>query len=191
MAVVQNIVTKYNAASITKRVELILDNYAIFDSIIDGYESDLIIDIIDERSFLRKQEIGDTGIRVQTSNISDITFNLAAEHDEVSKAVKGYDYFTALKGIKNAVPYIRTMEILKQMRVDYETVSTRIKFLQPQEYQLYSTYLRKNKTSDILADEFGMSYEAYKSRIYRCRSIVKQLSVEAIGSRNSRDKIAA
>jgi len=191
MAVVQNIVKKYDSASVVKRVEYILDNYAVFCSIIDGYESDLIIDIIDERSYVRKLQIGDTGVRVQTSNISDITFNLAAEHDEVVRAVKGYDYFTALKGINDTVPYIRTMETLKQMRIDYETVSTRIKFLQPKEYQLYSQYLSKKKTVDILAEEIGISYDAYKSRIYRCRSIVKQLSVEAIGGRNSRDKIAA
>lgn len=42
------------------------------------YESDLVIDIIDERSYVRKLQIGDTGVRVQTSNISDITLNLAA-----------------------------------------------------------------------------------------------------------------
>ena len=191
MAIVQNIVKKYDSASVTKRVELILDNYAIFGSIIDGYESDLIIDIIDERSYARKLQLGDVGVRVQTSNISDITFNLAAEHDEVARAVKGYDYFTALKGIKNASAYIRTMEVLKQMRIDYETVSTRIKFLNPQEYQIYSRYLSKNKTADILAEELGISYEAYRTRIHRCRCIVKQLSVEAIDSRNSRDKIAA
>ena len=191
MAIVQNIVKKYDSASVTKRVELILDNYAIFGSIIDGYESDMIIDIIDERSYARKLQLGDVGVRVQTSNISDITFNLAAEHDEVARAVKGYDYFTALKGIKNASAYIRKMEVLKQMRIDYETVSTRIKFLNPQEYQIYSRYLSKNKTADILAEELGISHDAYKARIYRCRCIVKQLSVEAIDSRNSRDRIAA
>lgn len=191
MAVVQNIVKRYDAASVTKRVDMILDNYAIFGSIIDGYESDLIIDIIDERAYARKSMLGDTGVRVQTSNISDVTFSIVAEHEEVARAVRGYDYFTALKGVKNTIPYIRTMETLKLMRIDYETVSTRIKFLQPQEYQLYSRYLSKLQTVDILADELGISYEAYKSRIYRCRCIVKQLSVEAIDSRNSRDKIAA
>lgn len=45
MAEIMKIIENYNKSSMDKKIEAILDNYAIFDRIIAGIESDLILDI--------------------------------------------------------------------------------------------------------------------------------------------------
>ena len=62
----RNIVERYIRADIEKRVEIILDNYGMFNRILDGYEQSLSIVIRNERDYNRKRLLGDSGIRVQT-----------------------------------------------------------------------------------------------------------------------------
>lgn len=183
MAKIMKIIENYGNLPNGKKIEAILDDYAIFDRIIAGIENDLIIDICDERAYSRRRQIGDTGVRVQTSGISDIPFSIVAERDEVEKAVKTGDYFTALKGIKENAVYIRRMNTLYQLQDDYKIVSARVGFLQPEEYQIYTRYLNKVKPVLELVDEVGISYEAYTSRIYRYRIAVKKYSLEAMNKR--------
>ena len=50
----RNIVERYIRADIEKRVEIILDNYGMFNRILDGYEQSLSIVIRNERDYNRK-----------------------------------------------------------------------------------------------------------------------------------------
>ena len=190
MSEIMKIIENYSKSPADKKIEAILDNYAIFDRIIAGIETDLILDICDERAFCRQKCQGDTGVRVQTSNISDIPFSIVAERDEVEKAVKAGDYFTALKGIDNRSAYIVRLNTIVQLRDDYSIVSGRVGFLQPDEYRIYMQYLKKVKPIMDLADDAGLSYEAYKTRIYRYRGVVKKLSMDVMSNRHA-NRLAA
>ena len=53
----RNIVERYIRADIEKRVEIILDNYGMFNRILDGYEQSLSIAIRNERDYNRKAAI--------------------------------------------------------------------------------------------------------------------------------------
>ena len=53
----RNIVERYIRADIEKRVEIILDNYDMFNRILDGYEQSLSIVIRNERDYNRKAAI--------------------------------------------------------------------------------------------------------------------------------------
>ena len=53
----RNIVERYISADIEKRVEIILDNYGMFNRILDGYEQSLSIAIRNERDYNRKAAI--------------------------------------------------------------------------------------------------------------------------------------
>ncbi|MBQ3795996.1 MAG: hypothetical protein II842_06885 [Butyrivibrio sp.] len=185
MAEIMKIIENYNKSPMGKKIEAILDNYAIFDRIIAGIESDLILDICDERAYCRRKKLGDTGIRVQTSGISDIPFSIVAERDEVERAVKAGDYFTALKGIENRSTYIMRLNTITQLRDDYKIVSSRVGFLNPEDYEIYVRHLTKVRPVGELADEIGLSYDSYKSKIYRYRAAVKKYSVEAMTNRFS------
>lgn len=54
----RNIVVRYIRADIEKRVEIILDNYGMFNRILDGYEQSLSIVIRNERDYNRKRLFG-------------------------------------------------------------------------------------------------------------------------------------
>jgi len=69
----RNIVERYIKATVDQRIDIILNNYFMFNRILDGYEKTLSIVIRNECEYNRRQQLGDSGIRVQTSNISDIT----------------------------------------------------------------------------------------------------------------------
>lgn len=83
----RNIVERYIRADIEKRDEIILDNYGMFNRILDGYEQSLSIVIRNERDYNRKRLLGDSGIRVQTSNIGDITAQTAVENVTIQQAI--------------------------------------------------------------------------------------------------------
>ena len=93
----RNIVERYIRADIEKRVEIILDNYGMFNRILDGYEQSLSIVIRNERDYNRKRLLGDSGIRVQTSNIGDITAQTAVENVTIQRAIHDGDWYAATK----------------------------------------------------------------------------------------------
>jgi len=97
----RNIVERYIRADIEKRVEIILDNYGMFNRILDGYEQSLSIVIRNERDYNRKRLLGDSGIRVQTSNIGDITAQTAVENVTIQQAIHDGDWYAATKGADN------------------------------------------------------------------------------------------
>ena len=170
----RNIVDRYSRATVEKRVEIILDNYATFNRILDGYEKSLSIVIRNERDFNRKKQLGDSGIRVQTSNISDITAQTAIENVEIQEAIHDGDWRTATKGSDNIFEHRLEIETISQMRDDYDIVTGQLSVLLKEEYDLYLPYISREKNCFEIAEEQGLSPEAVRMRLYRYRLIVKE-----------------
>lgn len=170
----RNIVDRYSRATVEKRVEIILDNYATFNRILDGYEKSLSIVIRNERDFNRKKQLGDSGIRVQTSNISDITAQTAIENVEIQEAIHDGDWRTATKGSDNIFEHRLEIETISQMRDDYDIVTGQLSVLLKEEYDFYLPYINREKNCFEIAEEQGLSPEAVRMRLYRYRLIVKE-----------------
>lgn len=170
----RNIVDRYIRATVEKRVEVILDNYATFNRILDGYEKSLSIVIRNERDFNRKKQLGDSGIRVQTSNISDITAQTAIENVEIQEAIHDGDWRTATKGSDNIFEHRLEIETIGQMRDDYDIVTGQLSALLKEEYDFYLPYINREKNCFEIAEEQGLSPEAVRMRLYRYRLIVKE-----------------
>lgn len=170
----RNIVDRYSRATVEKRVEIILDNYATFNRILDGYEKSLSIVIRNERDFNRKKQLGDSGIRVQTSNISDITAQTAIENVEIQEAIHDGDWHTATKGSDNIFEHRLEIETISQMRDDYDIVTGQLSVLLKEEYDFYLPYINREKNCFEIAEEQGLSPEAVRMRLYRYRLIVKE-----------------
>jgi hypothetical protein len=170
----RNIVDRYSRATVEKRVEIILDNYATFNRILDGYEKSLSIVIRNERDFNRKKQLGDSGIRVQTSNISDITAQTAIENVEIQEAIHDGDWRTATKGSDNIFEHRLEIETIGQMRDDYDIVTGQLSALLKEEYDFYLPYINREKNCFEIAEEQGLSPEAVRMRLYRYRLIVKE-----------------
>ena len=167
----------YEKSSVEKRVEIILDNYAMFNKILEGYEKSLSIVIRNERDFNRKRKLGESGIRVQTSNISDLTAKTAIENVSIQEAIHAGDWITALKGADNIYKHRREIETLCQMRDDYEIVTGQLSVLEKTEYEFYLPYINGDKGCFELANEEGLTPEAVRMRLYRYRSVVKESSI--------------
>ena len=173
----RNIVERYIRADIEKGVEIILDNYGMFNRILDGYEQSLSIVIRNERDYNRKRLLGDSGIRVQTSNIGDITVQTAVENVSIQQAIHDGDWYAAVKGADNLNKHRLEIETICKMRDDYAIVTGQLSVLQKEEYDFYLPYINGEKGCFELAADEGLSPEAVKMRLYRYRSIVKESSI--------------
>lgn len=173
----RNIVERYSIATVEKRVEIILDNYATFNRILDGYEKSLSIVIRNERDFNRKKKLGDSGIRVQTSNISDITAQTAIENVTIQEAIHDGDWLTATKGSDNIFAHRLEIETISQMRDDYDIVTGQLSALLKEEYDFYLPYINKEKNCFEIAEDEGLSLDAVRMRLHRYRGIVKECSI--------------
>lgn len=173
----RNIVELYGRSNVGKRVEIILDNYAMFNQLLDGYERSLSIVIRNERDFNRKRKLGDSGIRVQTSNISDITAKTAIENVSIQEAIHNGDYYEALKGADNFTKHREEIETICRMRDDYGIVTGQLSVLQKEEYDFYLPYINGEKGCFEIAADEGLSPDAVRMRLYRYRSIVKESAI--------------
>lgn len=173
----RNIVDLYSRSNVGKRVEIILDNYAMFNQLLDGYERSLSIVIRNERDFNRKRKLGDSGIRVQTSNISDITAKTAIENVSIQEAIHNGDYYEALKGADNFTKHREEIETICRMRDDYGIVTGQLSVLQKEEYDFYLPYINGEKGCFEIAADEGLSPDAVRMRLYRYRSIVKESAI--------------
>lgn len=173
----RNIVELYGRSNVGKRVEIILDNYAMFNQMLDGYERSLSIVIRNEREFNRKRQLGDSGIRVQTSNISDITARTAIENVSIQEAIHNGDCYEALKGADNITKHRKEIETICRMRDDYGIVTGQLSVLQKEEYDFYLPYINGEKGCFEIAADEGLSPEAVRMRLYRYRSIVKESAI--------------
>ena len=173
----RNIVERYSRADVRKRVEIILDNYGMFNRILDGYEQSLSIVIRNERDFNRKRKLGDSGIRVQTFNISDITAQTAIDNVTIQQAIHEGDWFAATKSADNLGKHRLEIETILQMRDDYGIVTGQLSVLQKEEYDLYLPYINGEKGCFEIAADEGISPDAVKMRLHRYRTIVKESSI--------------
>lgn len=168
-----SIVEAYADASIEKKIEIILDNFNGFNSIIDGYEKCLSIQIRNEREYNRRKNNGDLGIRVQSSGISDTTARIAIENVTIQEAIKKGNYEEALKGVDDYAKHKREIQTLINMRDDYVIVSSQINLLQGEDLKIFQQYLSKEMKITDIAIEENRGYDALQKRLKRSRKIVK------------------
>ena len=169
---VKSIVETYRKAPAAKRIDIIIDNYSIFDQMIEGEEECIYIKIRREQEELRRRT-DDLGVRVQTSNISDITGNTATANADVSRAIHIGDWRLAAKGTKHYTEYRKAIETLQLMRDDYDIVKGQLKGIKDEEH-LFQKYLNGEMKYEDLADDMKLSCDALRARIYRFRTTLKQ-----------------
>ncbi len=173
----KSIVDDYVVADDEARVDIILDNYAGFNRKLDGYVKSLCASIQNERLVNHRKELGDLGVRVQTSNISNPTRNEACGRAEIEEAINSGDWITALKGSDDVLGRRYIVETIGQMRYHYDIVCGMVDGLDDEEYVVFSKYLETHMSYYELADLFKTTYSAVKSKIYRARATVKDWAI--------------
>lgn len=171
----KNLIKVYVDANSAKRVDIIIKNYTNFMGIVDGYTEGLRYMIESEKESNSRSEMGDLGVRVQSSgSISDPTAKKAIRNVLTREAIINCDFSgDALDGVDRAEVFIKNAYILRDMRMDYELFRRQLSIL-GREKDLFEKYLCQEKTLSDIAEESGITYESAQQKVHKIRVKVKK-----------------
>lgn len=154
-----------------KACEVVTERVKDFDKVLDGQKETLIFLITCEREYNRHSQVGDIGIRVQTSEVfSDPTANDGIERYEIDKAISESKYSEEFfREIEDKEYILTKIWELKLMRLEYMQLCNKILNLDKEETYIMESYLKKRKSTYELAEEFSVEPESIKQRVYRIR----------------------
>ncbi len=179
MATGAEIVRKYEKANDKGRVEIICKNYSNFRGIVESCTDGLCYQIYTEHEYLRSRSIGDLGVRVQTSNINDITQSTATTRTMIREAIVANDFSGGeLEGIDRAVEYARKSFILHVMRTDYDLFKSQLKQLEDEDRELLEGFLLGKHDYFDLAEKNNIQYHSAVQKIRHIKVIVKNSFLE-------------
>lgn len=138
----KSIVETYSKKPVSKRVDIIINNFSIFEDIIKSEEECLYVKIRREQEECLAEQRTDLGVRVQTSRISDSTGDTATANADVRSGIENGDWRLATKGTKNYGKYKNAIETLQLMRDDYTIVRGKLKGIRDDDY-IFRIYLAK------------------------------------------------
>lgn len=176
----KDFLTEYRGSDAEGRLNLMIDNYSSFPKIIRKMEVKTKYRIKCEKEYARSRARGELGVRVQTSNLSDPTFDEAATNIMIDKALEtGEAEGGILKGIENAAQYEADIRIISIMRMDFELLSEIVEDLDD-EFCWMKDFLTKQKMLKEIASERGVSYDTIKRKAYELRGDIREEIIECL-----------
>lgn len=173
--------TAYRSLNAEGRLNLMINNYSTFPKIIRKMEVKTRYRIKSEKEYMRSHLRGELGVRVQSSRLSDPTFEEASTNIMLDKAMEtGEAEGGLLNGIENAERYEADIRIISIMRMDYELLSEIVEDLDEDESCWMKDFLTKRKLLKEIASERGLSYETIKRRAYELRNDIREEIIECL-----------
>ena len=166
-----SIVNVYRVASPEGKIRIILANYSNFISIVNAYECGLADTINEERIYNRRKAMGDLGVRVQSSTMSNPTATEGESFSSIINAVREGDYITALKGADRYEEHKAEILTLRHMRKTYKHVSNQLGCLGDR-YKPFMSYIMHETDLAEIAEAEGVTVEAIKQRFRKAKKIV-------------------
>ena len=171
----------YRSLNAEGRLNLMINNYSTFPKIIRKMEVKTRYRIKSEKEYMRSHLRGELGVRVQSSRLSDPTFEEASTNIMLDKAMEtGEAEGGLLNGIENAERYEADIRIISIMRMDYELLSEIVEDLDEDESCWMKDFLTKRKLLKEIASERGLSYETIKRRAYELRNDIREEIIECL-----------
>ena len=183
MVAKNDIVQDYASSEIDGRIEIIFKHYENFIDIVDMFEDNICDQITEEKRFNRRAEIGDCGVRVQTSRKSDPTASTASNHFDSIIDIRRGNLEKLLEYTDDAEGHREEIETLELMRRDYTSVTSAMSVLSTKDRTELKDVLNKEKAIVDIIESTGNLYESVKSRLYRNRRKVKIQATELINRR--------
>lgn len=169
-----SIVTAYAGANPKARINLILDNYLMFGSMLNGLELFLIREIKD---MIESEHYKGFYDRVQTSDVSDRTLNLALKNIDIRNVINSsYEISFLVKDQDNINLISERIDIYRRMRKDYDLIVAHLTDSKSTELNLFYNYIQDSRGMKEIATDEELEYEAYKKRIYR----IKKLFIKSV-----------
>ena len=175
----KGIVETYSKTPASKRVDIIINNFTIFEDLIKGEEECLYVQIRRDQEDRLNEQRSDLGVRIQTSHKSDITGDTATANADTQAGIENGDWRLATRGLKDNVKYRKRIETLQMMRDDYTIVRGKLKGIRDDDH-LFRDYLTREKTYDEMADDLQLSNDAIRARIYRFKMTLKENALDCM-----------
>ncbi len=175
MAKEKSLLAIYMSANSNKKIDLLMDHYGDFMGIVDGYTEGIRYKIQSEKDFKRRRDNGELGVRVQGGGIkSDPTANMAISNIVTREAIINCDFSGDMfEDVDELEVYIGQAYTLRQMRMDYELLVSQLGILGKYKKSLVR-YLEGEFNIVDLTSEWGISYEAAKTKVKRFRKALKE-----------------
>lgn len=152
----KDFLTTYRSSGAEERLNLMINNYSTFPKIIRKMEVKTRYRIKSEKEYARSRFRGELGVRVQTSRISDPTFDEAATNIMIDEALRtGEAEGGILNGIENAEQYEADIRIISIMRMDFELLAEIVEDLDDDDSCWMKEFLTKQKMLKEIAMSVG------------------------------------
>lgn len=169
----QDLFGKYYRLDKSHRIDYLCDNFRCFPKMIAGYESKIKMMIEGAKTIARREARGELGVRVQTSSISDMTFDEVADNMEIEAAIEAGKaegrFFEGLEELQIINDGLYELGIMKQ---EYSFFKTQIDNAS-ENFDVFTTYITGTQDIDELADKLGISYHSAKNVIWKQKKAFK------------------
>lgn len=188
MAAGANIVRKYEIADYEGRVDIMLDNFDNFNAQIELVYEGIKYRIREERAYARRSNMGELGVRVQTSGVSSTTEKIAIENIEIENALKGKDFDNSIfKNVEELDEIKRSIYIMEIMEMDYNALVKQMKLLKKLDREVLLKLLDEGMEIQEIASEAQIEYESVRTRVKRARARIKVGMIEFWNENKRRD----
>jgi hypothetical protein len=163
---------KYVDANESVQFKMICKNYACLPKVVASVVNGLVYQISEERAMIRRDEMGDLGVRIQTSGNHDVVGNIVVNEDEIRTAVLTCNFREGmLEGFEDEEEILKKAQAIKQVQRDYELFESILGILGDEE-ENFRDLINRRKDIQEIADEQKIQYDSAYRRMLKCRRIV-------------------
>ena len=167
----EQLVDAYGKGDPRERFMLIYRNYEVFLKLVDSYEVGIFNRILCEKEYNRRKRNGDDlGVRIQTSNLSDPTAQMAIEHVMIRDAIRECNFSgDLLKDTDNPDEYRRDILTICMMRREYEVFDNCLRSLPGKEFSVTYRCIRRERSLPQIAEDDDRAYQTIKNLVAKTR----------------------
>ena len=169
-----NIVKQYADSDVGERIELLIKHYPNFIRLVEGYEQSLSFIIKQEKESKRRSALGELGVRVQTSNISDPTAREAIDNIMIMQAIQSGELSEIISDLDADTARLHESEVrtIRNMKEDYSIFQNSFFYLDPDAAETLKKYFLCGHRTEQLAYDLNIKPEALKMQMYRLKKVV-------------------
>ncbi|WP_031553921.1 hypothetical protein [Oribacterium sp. FC2011] len=174
-----NIVEQYADSDVGKRIDIRIRYYPNFIRLVEGFEQSLSFIIKQEKEMKRRSAIGELGVRVQNSHISDPTAREAIDNIMIMEAIKKGDLDSVISELDEDVRILHEMEIrtIRDMKEDFRVLNNTFYYLNPVDSDMLRKYLEGGSHTEQMAYDLNMKPDALRVRIHHIKkTVIEQTS---------------
>ena len=186
MAARANIVETYAESNSEQRLSILIKHFSYWDGILDASIYNLVEEIMAEIARCRREAIGDLGVRVQTSRLSDPTTAQGDNEMLIKEAVVDCNFAGGiLSDIDDPEPLIIKACTIRDMRKDRSTFNAQFGYLAEDERVELKEFLSGKKSIEDFSKQWGIEYMSAYRKLEKLRNIVKEQTLVSMKGRRA------